>query len=76
MDPSKESLPPPERAYPSTGLARLKDILTPNGPIPVSRSTWWQGVKDGRFPKPIYLGPRVPVWSWEQISALAKTGVV
>ncbi|OPY65058.1 MAG: Prophage CP4-57 regulatory protein (AlpA) [Syntrophorhabdaceae bacterium PtaU1.Bin034] len=30
--------------------------------IPVSRSTWWAGVKKGIFPKPIKLSPRVTVW--------------
>ncbi len=30
--------------------------------IPVSRSTWWQGVRDGRFPAPIKLGNRITVW--------------
>ena len=30
--------------------------------IPVSKSTWWAGVRDGRFPKPIKLSPRITVW--------------
>ena len=30
--------------------------------IPVSRSTWWAGVKKGIFPKPIKLSARVTVW--------------
>ncbi len=30
--------------------------------IPVSRSTWFDGVKDGRFPKPIHLSARRTVW--------------
>ena len=25
--------------------------------IPISKSAWWQGCKEGRFPKPIKLGP-------------------
>lgn len=56
--------------FPETGLVRLSQILAPIGPIPVSRSTWWQGVKDGRFPKPQKLGPRTTVWRVEQIRAL------
>ncbi len=47
---------------PRTGFVRLKQILAPAGPIPVSKSTWWAGVKDGRFPKPQKLGARVTVW--------------
>lgn len=33
--------------------------------IPVSKSTWWQGVKSGRFPKPVKLGPRATAWRVE-----------
>lgn len=56
--------------FPKTGLVRLAHILAPRGPIPVSKSTWWQGVKDGRFPKPHKLGPRTTVWRVEDIRAL------
>lgn len=56
--------------FPRTGLVRLQQILAPAGPIPVSKSTWWQGVRDGRFPKPIKLGPRTTVWKAEEIRAL------
>lgn len=56
--------------FPETGLVRLKQIIAPEGPIPVSKSTWWQGVKDGRFPKPQKLGSRVTVWRAEDIRAL------
>lgn len=56
--------------FPQTGLVRLKDIIAPYGPIPVSKSTWWAGVKDGRFPKPIKLGARVTAWRAEDIRAL------
>lgn len=40
--------------------------------IPVGRSTWWEGVKKGRFPKPIKLSPRVTVWRAEDIAKLAE----
>jgi prophage regulatory protein len=56
--------------FPQTGFVRLSHILAPTGPIPVSKSTWWQGVKDGRFPKPQKLGPRTTVWKVEDIRAL------
>ena len=56
--------------FPQTGLVRLKDIIAPYGPIPVSKSTWWAGIKDGRFPKPIKLGERVTAWRAEDIRAL------
>lgn len=56
--------------FPHTGFVRLSQILAPRGPIPVSKSTWWQGVKDGRFPKPQKLGPRTTVWRVEEVRAL------
>ncbi|MBL4616923.1 MAG: AlpA family phage regulatory protein [Robiginitomaculum sp.] len=56
--------------FPQTGLVRLSQILAPRGPIPVSKSTWWQGVKDGRFPKAMKLGPRTTVWKAEEVRAL------
>ncbi|WP_411817364.1 helix-turn-helix transcriptional regulator [Hyphococcus sp. DH-69] len=61
--------------FPQTGFVRLKQILAPSGPIPVSKSTWWAGVKDGRFPKPLKLGARVTVWRAEEIYALIANGV-
>ena len=56
--------------FPRTGFVRLSSILALVGPIPVSKSTWWQGVRDGRFPKPQKLGPRTTVWKAEDILAL------
>ncbi|MEM6665580.1 MAG: AlpA family phage regulatory protein [Pseudomonadota bacterium] len=56
-------------------LLRLRDIIAPNGPIPVSKSTWWAGVKSGRFPKPLKLGPGVTVWRSGDIDTLIERGV-
>jgi predicted DNA-binding transcriptional regulator AlpA len=61
---------------PATGFLRLPYILAPHGPIPVSRSTWWAGIKAGRYPKPVKLGPRITAWRVEDIRALIeKAGV-
>ena len=46
---------------------RLADIVAPNGLLPISKSTWWQGISEGRFPRPIKLGPRISVWRAEDI---------
>lgn len=62
----------PFHPLPATGFLRLAGVLAPKGPIPVSRSTWWAGVKDGRFPKPLKLGPRTTVWRIEDIRALIE----
>jgi prophage regulatory protein len=48
-------------------LLRLKQVLKI---IPVSKTTWWDGVKAGRFPKPIKLGPRTTCWRASDIFAL------
>jgi len=73
MEPSKSTTTP----LPETGFVRLPNIIgdsTSNSPIPaiipISKSTWWAGVKSGRFPKPVKLGPRITVWRVEDIRAL------
>ena len=62
---------------PETGFLRLPHIIgdpkarPPIPPLyPVSKSTWWAGVKSGRFPKPVKLGPRITAWRVEDIRAL------
>jgi prophage regulatory protein len=57
---------------PKAGFVRLPSVLAPNGPIPVSKSTWWAGIKDGRFPRPVKLGARITVWRVEDIRALIE----
>ncbi|MBL8224460.1 MAG: AlpA family phage regulatory protein [Chromatiales bacterium] len=50
------------------------DADPPIAPIvPVSPSTWWAGVKSGRFPKPIKLGPRITAWRVSDIRALLES---
>lgn len=50
-------------------LLRLPQVLEL---IPISKSAWWQGCKDGRYPKPIKLGPRTTVWKASDISAFMR----
>ncbi|MBN2034829.1 MAG: AlpA family phage regulatory protein [Deltaproteobacteria bacterium] len=38
--------------------------------FPISKSTWWKGIKEGRFPRPIKLTERTSVWSRSDIDAL------
>jgi len=41
--------------------------------IPVSRSTWWSGVKSGRYPTPTRtLGKRITAWRVEDIRQLLE----
>jgi predicted DNA-binding transcriptional regulator AlpA len=58
------------KTLPDDGFVRLKSILAPVGPIPVSRSSWWAGVKEGRFPQPVKLGPRTTAWRVADIRRL------
>jgi len=62
-------------SLPETGLVRLWQILGDRKKgvppvIPVSKSTWWAGVKDGRYPKPIKLGERTTCWDVRDIREL------
>lgn len=64
---------------PETGFVRLSQIVgnpkadPPIPPIyPVSASTWWAGVRVGRFPKPVKLGPRTTAWRVQDIRALIE----
>ena len=57
---------------PATGLVRLHNILAPKGPLPISRSTWWAGIRIGRYPAPVKLGPRITAWRVEDIRALIE----
>lgn len=68
------------KQLPETGFLRLYQIIgdqksePPVAPlIPVSKSTWWVGVKTGRYPKPVKLGPRVTAWRVEDIRALIES---
>jgi prophage regulatory protein len=56
-------------ALPALVLLRLPQVLEL---IPVSRSTWWAGVKSGRFPAPIKIGPRTTAWRAVDIRALVE----
>lgn len=73
------------RTIPETGFLRLKQIIgSPGKPsasppkpatvglIPVSKSTWWAGIKSGRYPQPIKLSPGVTVWRVEDVRAVLE----
>jgi len=66
---SKDYKIPELENLPETGLLRIKQVLKF---IPVSRSSWWAGVKSGRFPQSIKLSERVTVWRASDIRALVE----
>lgn len=67
---------------PESGFLRLWQIIgrpaTDTEPaipaiIPVSKSTWWDGVRSGRYPEPTRsLGARITAWRAEDIRALIE----
>ncbi len=54
---------------PETGFVRLPQILSL---IPISRSAWWAGIRDGKFPQGIKLGSKTTVWRAEDIRNLIE----
>lgn len=64
---------------PATGFLRLSQIVgnpKANPPIPavipISRSSWWEGVRAGRYPRPVKLGPKTTCWRVEDIRAFIE----
>ncbi|WP_434718125.1 AlpA family phage regulatory protein [Paraburkholderia sp. A1BS-2L] len=53
-------------------LLRLPEVLAL---IPVSRATWYAGIKTGRYPQPVSLGPRCSAWRASDIQRLVSQGV-
>lgn len=53
-----------------TYLIRLPEVLRR---YPVAKSTWWAGVKSGRYPAPIkLLGVNCSAWRPEDIDGLIQ----
>lgn len=66
-----------QHTMPETGFLRAAQIIGNRkrgiAPIvPISRTAWWKGVKEGRFPQPIRLGPKTVVWRVEDIRKLIE----
>lgn len=64
---------------PDEGLLRINQIVGDkmNPPIvPISKSSWWAGVKKGIYPAPIKLGQRTTVWRISDIRNLINNGVI
>lgn len=48
---------------------RLPEVLKL---IPVSRSTWYAGIKSGEYPESVKLGLRTAAWKKSDIEALIQ----
>ncbi len=59
-----------QNTLPETGFVRLPTILKV---FPVSKSTWWAGVKNGRYPQPVKLGLKITAWRVEDIRDLIES---
>lgn len=51
-------------------LLRIKEVLAR---IPISKSSFWEGCRSGRFPQPIKIGPRTTVWREEDIDTFIES---
>ncbi len=47
--------------WPETGYVRFSQIVPDI--VPVSESTWFRGVRSGRFPRPVKGGPNTSLYS-------------
>jgi len=52
---------------PEMGFLRLPQVLSV---IPLGKTCWFDGVKSGRFPKPVKLSARCTAWRAEDIRDL------
>lgn len=59
-----------ETTLPLTGFVRLPTILKI---YPVSKTTWWAGIKTGRFPAGVKLSEKTTAWRVEDIRELIKS---
>lgn len=54
---------------PDVGFVRLPQVLAV---FPVGKTCWWEGVRTGRYPKPVKLSARCIAWRAEDIRQLLK----
>lgn len=57
------------RSLPEMGFMRLEQVLKV---FPVGRSSWWAGIKDGRYPRGVKLSQGVTAWKVDDIRALIE----
>lgn len=60
----------PVLCLPEVGFVRLPTVLSV---FPISASAWWQGIKDGRYPRGVKLSSRTTAWRAEDIRALINS---
>lgn len=55
------------QALPEIGFLSINRVLAV---VPVSKSTWWQGIRDARYPAPVRISQNRVAWRVEDIRAL------
>ena len=48
-----------------TRLLRLRDVLAL---LPIGRTTFYEGIRSGLYPKPIRLGKRTAAWREDELN--------
>lgn len=75
--PGKETAEPVVIGLPPTGFLRLPQIIGDRkrgipALIPICKSQWWVGIRDGRYPAPVRIGPQAVAWRVGDIKALIQ----
>lgn len=55
--------------FSTAGFIRLHKVLEL---VPVSKSSWWNGCKSGKYPQPYKLGDRTTAWKVEDVLKCMK----
>ena len=61
------TIPETLQVPPRDRFLRIRQVLEK---FPVSRTTWWDGVAEGRYPRGIKLSPRTTAWRESEIDSL------
>ena len=64
--------PEPQNADDESSYLRIYHIIGDKSKgirplLPISKSTWWRGIKAGKYPRPLKIGFRVSVWRMEDL---------
>jgi prophage regulatory protein len=65
-------------SLPDTGFIRLYQIIGDRkrgipGVLPIGRTSFLNGIKSGKYPKPVKLGERTTAWRVEDIRSLINS---
>ncbi len=60
------------RPFPRDGMVRLSEMLAPNGPLPISRSTAYAWIAQGILPRPMKPTSQIALWKAADIWAFVE----